>query len=126
MNTYLRGTVALLGLLFVFIGLRWLIDPAGIANNLGMPLLEGLGRSSQIGDFGAFFAAGGSMVIIGSIAQKCTWLYAPAMMLGCAAVFRTFGWMIQGAAFALPQILIELVLAGVLIFAASRLPSENL
>lgn len=37
-------------------------------------LLEGLGRSSQIGDFGAFFAAGGSMVIIGSLTQKRTWL----------------------------------------------------
>jgi hypothetical protein len=47
-------------------------------------------------------------------------------LLGCAAVFRTLGWMIQGAAFALPQILIELVLAALLLFAASRLPSENI
>jgi hypothetical protein len=124
MNKYLRGIVALLGLLFVFIGLRWLIDPAGIAKNLGMPLLEGLGRSSQIGDFGAFFAAGGSMVIIASIVQERTWLYAPAMMLGGAAVFRTLGWMIQGAALAVPQIAIELVLSALLLFAASRLPSR--
>ena len=125
MNKYLRGIVALLGLLFVFIGLRWLIDPAGIANNLGMPLLEGLGRSSQIGDFGAFFAAGGSMVIIGGIVQERAWFYAPAMMLGGAAVFRTLGWMMQGAALAVPQIAIELVLAALLVFAASCLPSRR-
>jgi hypothetical protein len=37
-----------------------------------------------------------------------------------------FIMMIQGAAFALPQILIELVLATLLLFAASRLPSENI
>ena len=90
-----------------------------------MPLLEGLGRSSQIGDFGAFFFAGGSMVMIGSITQKRIWLYAPAMMLCCAAVFRTLGWMIQGAAFAMPQIIIELVLTALLLFTASRLQSEN-
>ena len=39
---------------------------------------------------------------------------------------NSMGWMIQGAAFALPQILIELVLATLLLFAASRLPSENI
>ena len=59
MNKVIRVIVALSGILFVIIGFRWLVDPARVAKSLGMPLLEGLGRSSQIGDFGAFFTAGG-------------------------------------------------------------------
>ena len=36
-------------------GLRWLVDPSGAAAGIGMPVLDGLARSSQIGDLGAFF-----------------------------------------------------------------------
>jgi hypothetical protein len=124
-NKILRVIVALLGILFILLGLSWLADPAGAAKNMGMPLLDGLGRSSQIGDFGAFFTAGGSMVLMGIITQNRTWLYAPAMMLCFAAVFRTLSWMIQDAAFAVPQIAVELVLTAFLLFAASRLPSRS-
>ena len=125
MNKVLRVIVAIPGVLFVIIGLSWLMDPATAAKNLGMPLLDGLGRSSQIGDFGAFFTVGGAMVLIGVITQRRTWLYAPAMLLCGAAVFRTLAWMIQGAAFAVPQIVVEVVLAVFLLFAASRLPSDR-
>lgn len=125
MNKGLRVVVAIPGVLFVIIGLSWLIDPAAAAKNLGMPLLDGLGRSSQIGDFGAFFTVGGAMVLIGVITQRRTWLYAPAMMLCGAAVFRTLAWVLQGAAFALPQIAVEVILTVFLLFAASRLPSEK-
>lgn len=125
MNKILRGIVALPGILFVIIGLRWLIAPAGIAKELGMPLLDGLGRSSQIADFGAFFTVGGIMVLLGVITQKRTWFFPPAMMLFCAALFRTLAWKLQGAAFAGPQIAVELVLTALLIFAASRLPSNR-
>ena len=38
-------------------GLGWITDPASAAANLGMPLLDDLGRSTQIGDFTAFFIA---------------------------------------------------------------------
>ena len=125
MNKILRVIVALPGILFVIVGLSWLIDPAGAAKNLGMTLFDGLGRSSQIADFGAFFTTGGCFVLIGVITQKRTWLYATAMMLCFAAVFRILAWLIQGAAFAGPQIAVEVVLTGLLLFAASRLPSDS-
>jgi len=125
MNTFLRVFLALPGVLFILLGLRWLVDPAAAAKTLGMPLLDGLGLSTQIGDIGALFTAGGSMVVIGAVTQKRRWLYAPAMLLCYAAVFRTLGWMLHGAVFAGPQITIELVLAAFLVFAASRLSPEN-
>jgi hypothetical protein len=70
MNKVLRIVVALTGLLFVLLGIRWLIDPTGSAADLGMPLLEGIGRSTQIGDLGAFFFSGGVMVIMGLLTDR--------------------------------------------------------
>ena len=35
--------------------ISWLFDPAAAAAGLGMPYLEGIGRSTQVGDFSAFF-----------------------------------------------------------------------
>lgn len=125
MNKIINVIVGLVGGLFVIMGLSWLVDPAGAAKNLGMPLLEGLGRSSQIADCGAFFTTGGSMVLIGIITRQRTWLYAPSMMLCCAAVFRILAWLVHGAAFATPQIAVEVVLTALLMFAASRLPSAD-
>ena len=35
--------------------ISWLFDPTAAAAGLGMPYLEGIGRSTQVGDFSAFF-----------------------------------------------------------------------
>ena len=50
MNKILSVLVLLPAVLFVVTGLRWLIDPAGIAPEFGLVLGEGLGLSSQVGD----------------------------------------------------------------------------
>jgi hypothetical protein len=59
MNKALKIVTALPALLFIIVGFRWLLAPAGVAAEFGMPLLDGLGGSTQIGDIGAFFLGGG-------------------------------------------------------------------
>ena len=51
--------VALPAILFLVIGVRWLVNPGGIAPDLGLTLETGLGLSSQIGDLSAFFMVAG-------------------------------------------------------------------
>ena len=78
-----RILTGLVGLLMAVITLGWLTDPSSAAANLGMPLLDGLGRSTQVGDFTAFFAAvagfslyaAGKKMHIGRAAQPqyCCW-----------------------------------------------------
>ena len=47
MKNVLRIVAGLLGVLFLINGLQWIIAPASIAEQLGMPLLEGeIGRAS--------------------------------------------------------------------------------
>ena len=54
-GTVIKGLSGLFGALLLLIGARWLIDPAGAAAGLDLPLLEGAARSTQIGDLAAFF-----------------------------------------------------------------------
>lgn len=121
MNNLLRIVVALPAIIFIVVGVGWLLDPARVAAELGMPLLDGLGRSTQIGDLAAFFFGGGLMVLIGLKTGNKTWLHAPALLLGLTAVFRTVAWAIQGAPFATEQIVVEVVIAALLVFAAGKL-----
>lgn len=124
MNKILRVIVILPAILFLMIGLRWLVDPEGAAAALGMPLLEGIGRSSQMGDIGGFFLAGGIMVLLGVITGKRAWFQAPALLLMTIAIFRILAWLLHDAALATPMIAVEVVLSVLFVYASSRLAKD--
>jgi len=117
MKRSLRVVVALPALLFVVMGLRWLVNPAGIAPELGLDLQTGLGLSSQVGDPSAFFLVAGLSVLIGLVTQRRTWFYPAVLLLLFAAVGRMVAWVLHGADFALQMIVVEIVLAGLFLMA---------
>jgi hypothetical protein len=120
MNKVLKVIVAVPAILFLVIGLRWLVAPAGVAAEFGMPLLDGLGRSTQIGDLAAFFIGAGAMILLGLLTGQKTWLLAPALLLVLTAVFRVLAWALHDASFAATQIAVEVVVAGLLMYAAAK------
>jgi len=121
MRPWLRIAVGMLGLFFTLQGVGWLVDPVRAAAALGMPLLEGLGRSTQIGDFSAFFLTAGVTILLGSRPQRSRLLYVPAGLIGGAALTRSLAWALHGADFARLFIAIELATALLLIGAARGL-----
>ncbi len=123
MNKALRILTALPAVLFLATSVRWLVDPEGAAATIGMPLLDGLARSSQIGDLGAFFLAAGSMLLLGVITLQREWFYGAALLFGGAAVFRVLAWAAQDAALATPMIVVEVVVT--LLAVATALTSEQ-
>ena len=125
MNSLLRAVVALPAIGFLVIGLRWAIDPSSAASDLGMTLLSGVGRSSQIGDVGALFLSMGSMILIALTTGQRSWFYAPALMLSLIAVLRILAWLLHGAALTLDMIVVEVVVASLLLLASSRLSRET-
>lgn len=125
MNKVLSVIVALLGVLFVVIGLRWLIDPLAAGGQLGMPLLEGIGRSTQIGDLSAFFLTVGASLLFAVITAKRTWYYPAIMLLGFAAVGRVLAWSFHDAALAIDLIAPEVIIACFLLFASRRLTVQD-
>lgn len=99
----------------------WLFDPAAAAAGLGMPYLDGIGRSTQVGDFSAFFVFLVIMCATGAITENGHYLRSASLLLLLAAVFRTSAWAFYGAELATTFIVAELVMAGLLFFSASRI-----
>jgi len=95
--------------------LWWVLDPATSAKELGMPLLEGLGGNSQIGDFTAFFFTAGLFACIGAYRAEHTWLYTTISLLGSAAVFRSYAVIVHGSEPLIEAIGFEVVMSATLI-----------
>jgi len=125
MRKILQILVGLPGVLFLFLGIRWLVDPGSAAEALGMPLLEGVGRSTQIGDLAAFFITLSVMIFAGLITGKRTWFYPPVMLLGLAALFRITAWIVHDAALAMHLIVPELVVATLLFFVSAQISEKE-
>ncbi len=121
LNKILAVVVGLFGLMFLLIGLRWLVDPSGAAGQLGMPLLDDVGRSTQIGDFAAFFLTLGVLILLALVTSQRIWYYPAAMLLGIAALGRLLAWAVHDAALALDLIAPEVIIAAILLLAARRL-----
>ena len=124
MKKVLSVIIALPAVMFIMTGLRWLVDPATAAAQFGMPLLDGIGLSTQIGDLAAFFIAGGMFVFIALITSKRSWYYPPIMLVGFTALFRVLAWLLHDATLAVQMIVPEIVIA-MLLLAASRIIPEH-
>jgi hypothetical protein len=119
----LRLAIRIVGAFFAFQGVAWLIDPARVAGSLGMPLLDGIARSTQVGDLAIFFLVAGVTMILGAQHGRADLLYVPAALIGGAAVTRTFAWLWQGADFAAFFIAVEVIVGATLLVGARRLDS---
>ena len=113
--------VALASLLFIAIGVRRLVDPAGAAPELGLSLSQGLGLSTQIGDISSFFLTLGLCIAIALVSKQRIWYYPAIMLLVLAALGRLAAWSMHGAALAVPQIAVEVLVALLLWYASKRL-----
>ena len=125
MRSPLRIATMLLGALFMLQGLVWILDPGRAAAGLGMSLLDGVARSTQIGDLSALFLTGGATMLVGARPGRARLLYVPMGLFGAAAVGRTLAWVLQGAAFATTFIVIEVALVVLLFAGARRLDGER-
>ena len=125
MQKAIRVMVAVPGVLFLISGLRWLFTPAAAAESLGMPLLDGVARSTQVGDLGAFFFAAGAMILLGVITTRRHWLAAAPMLIGGAAVMRIFAWALHDADFATQFIAPEIAMTVILLVGGAKMSSAT-
>ncbi|MDX2169523.1 MAG: hypothetical protein SF182_20815 [Deltaproteobacteria bacterium] len=120
-NQRFRTGIAVLGGFFTLQGIAWLVAPGLAASGLGMPLLDGMARSTQIGDFASFFLIAGLSMLVGSQPGRARVLYFPAALIGASSITRTLAWLLHGADFAALFIAIEIATGVLLYRAATRL-----
>ncbi len=121
----LRIATRLAGGVFTLLGVGWLLDPARSAAGLGMPLLDGIARSTQIGDLSTFFLTAGVTMLAGARPGHARLLWVPAGLVGGAAITRTLAWAAHGADFAGTFIAVELVTGALLVAAARTLDAPS-
>ncbi|MBT5388394.1 MAG: hypothetical protein HN817_06130 [Porticoccaceae bacterium] len=125
MNKLLRIVVALTALIFASLGLRWLVAPEGVAAELGMTMMTGVGLSTQIGDMGSFFLSLSLFIVLALTTGRRSWYYPPIVLLGLTAIMRTMAWMFHGASLAVDMIVVELVVCAILYFGSSKLATQD-
>ena len=125
MNKILKILILLPAILFLIIGLRWLVDPAGVAPSFGLTLGEGLGLSSQVGDMAGFFLTTSICMLIALVGGHRIWFYPPVMLLSITAAGRVVAWLVHDASLATEQIAVEVVVSVLLLVASRRLPASS-
>jgi hypothetical protein len=121
----LQFLTALPGILLLSVGTRWVVTPASMAMDLNMPMMDGVARSSQIGDLGALFSSAGLFILIGVVTSKRTWLYAGAIIVAMVATFRSSAWLLHDAELASQPITVALVSLAVVLALAAKLKFDE-
>jgi len=123
-KTILKTVLVLLAGLFIVMGVRWLVDPGGAASESGFLLGDGVGRSSQVGDFAAFFLTMGICILMGIVSGHRVWYYPPAMLLLLAATGRILAWALHEATLTVDMIVFEAGTGALMLVAARWLPES--
>jgi hypothetical protein len=87
----LRGAIILWSALFLFLGLRGIVDPGVYADNFGMRIEAGAANTIRA-DFSAFFIVAAAGGLMGALVPR--WsnaLLVPAALYGTALVGRIIG-----------------------------------
>ena len=115
----------LIGALMAATAAGWLLDPETAAGSLGMSYMDGIGRSTLVGEISAFFVFLVVMCIAGAVTRVGHYLRSAGLLLLLTAVFRTTAWALHGAELATIFIVFEIVMAVLLFFCAAKIGQRD-
>jgi len=121
-----RIITCLIGAFLLLQSFQWIIDPVSAAGGLGMTLVEGVGKNTQIGDFTSFFFSAGLFALIGAVKQQHQWLYGSICLLGGAAIFRSLSVVLHGSEPLISAIIFEVLMSLFLALYAYILRKETI
>ena len=110
MLTLLRTLTGLAGLGSLIIGAMWWYQPETAAGVLGTSLLDGTGRSAQIGDSGAFTIGVGVLLLWGAARQHAVFVLIGGCLVGLVAPGRILSATFHGGAVTTPEVVVECVI----------------
>ena len=120
-----RIIAGLIGALMAATAAGWLLDPETAAGSLGMSYMDGIGRSTLVGEISAFFVFLVVMCIAGAVTRVGHYLRSAGLLLLLTAIFRTTAWALHGAEFATIFIVFEIVMAVLLFFCAAKIGQRD-
>ena len=121
----LRILTTLSGLGLLLVGIIWWLQPATAAEILGASLLDGTGRSTQIGDSGAFFIGAGGLLALGAIRNHAALVVSGGLLVGLVIPGRVLSATTHGGAWTPVEITGECIVLIVALFTASAIRRNN-
>jgi len=125
MLTLLRIMTTLSGLGLLLIGVIWWLAPATEAEVRGASLLEGTGRSTQIGDSGAFFIGAGGLLALGAIKNHEALVISGGLLVGLVIPGRVLSATTHGGAWTPDEIAGECIVMILALLTALAINKQN-
>ena len=125
MLSLLRIITILSGLGLFLIGVIWWLQPATAAEMLGASLLDGTGRSTQIGDSGAFFIGAGGLLALGGIRNHAALVISGGLLVGLVIPGRVLSATTHGGAWTPDEIAGECIVLVVALLTAAAIHRQN-
>ena len=125
MLSLLRIVTVLSGLGLFLIGVIWWLQPATAAEMLGASLLDGTGRSTQIGDSGAFFIGAGGLLALGAIRNHAALVISGGLLVGLVIPGRVLSATTHGGAWTPDKIAGECIVLVVALLTAAAIHRQN-
>lgn len=125
MRYVVKVVPGLVALLFLVMGVNFMLDPASGAAQVAVTPIGADGLNTIRGDLGGLFLSCAVLTIIGMVRNQGTWFLAVAVLMLVIAGGRLIGFVVDGAPgqATLTAFLFELGIAAGLIFSSRRIES---
>ena len=101
----------ILGLVLAIIALRWILSPEDSANALGMVLLDGAGKNTQIRDFTALFASTSIFCFISITTRQYQWIFSSGIVFLLIALISVLASQLHDAPLTYSSLIAEIIFA---------------
>ena len=101
----------ILGLVLAIIALRWILSPEDSANSLGMVLLDGAGRNTQIRDFTALFASTSIFCFLSITTRQYQWVFSSGIVFSLIALISVLASQLHDAPLTYSSLIAEIIFA---------------
>ena len=101
----------ILGVVLAIIALRWILSPEDSANSLGMVLLEGAGRNTQIRDFTALFASTSIFCFLSIVTRQYQWIFSTGIVFSLIALISLLASQLHDAPLSYSSLIAEIIFA---------------
>ncbi|MDA7642638.1 hypothetical protein N8800_01915 [Gammaproteobacteria bacterium] len=101
----------ILGLVLTIIAIRWILLPEESANSLGMILLDGSGRNTQIRDFTSIFASTAIFCFLSITTKQFQWIFSSGIIFSIIAIISIVASQLHEAPIAYSSLIAEIIFA---------------
>ena len=101
----------ILGLVLTIIAIRWILLPEESANSLGMILLDGSGRNTQIRDFTSIFASTAIFCFLSIATKQFQWIFSSGIIFSIIAIISIVASQLHDAPITYSSLIAEIIFA---------------